>query len=137
MIEILHIDDNHGDLDLTRNAFADCCPKISYRGMADPRQAMDYLASSARTGTPPPSLVVLDLNMPRARGQEVLAFMAGNPVLRHMPVVVLTTSTRPGEIAECLRLGAVAVVTKPDSYDELIAQVERMLKYVEDWPGRS
>ena len=82
-------------------------------------------------------LVVLDLNMPRARGQEVLAFMAGNPVLRHMPVVVLTTSTRPGEIAECLRLGAVAVVTKPDSYDELIAQVERMLKYVEDWPGRS
>lgn len=128
--EVLHIDDNRGDLDLTRAAFQDCCPELRYRGIEDPREAMAYLAERAASGAPPPSLVVLDLNMPRVHGQEVLAFIRRHAALRHLPVVVLTTSTRPGEVDECRRLGASAIFTKPASFDglvEIVADIARRL----------
>lgn len=130
VIEVLHIDDNRGDLDLTRAAFHDCSPEVRYRGFEDPREAMAYLTEHAAIGTPPPSLVVLDLNMPRVRGQEVLAFIRRHAALRHLPVVILTTSARLSELDECRRLGAVEVFTKPPTYDGLLDLVMAMLRHL-------
>ena len=130
VVEVLHIDDNHGDLELTRAAFMDCCPAIQYRGLADPCEALIYLAECARKGAPPPALVVLDLNMPRVRGIEVLAFIRRHPALDRLPVAVLTTSTRSVEVEECRRMGAVAVLTKPSSYDDLVVMVRRLIGHL-------
>ena len=130
VVEVLHVDDNRGDLDLTEAAFHDCCPAIRYRGIEDPREAMAYLAEHAASGAPPPSLVVLDLNMPRVRGQEVLEFIRRHAALRSLPVVVLTTSTRPSEMEECRRLGAAAIYTKPPSFDGLVDLVGDMARYL-------
>ena len=127
LVEVLHIDDNQGDLELTRAAFTDCCPGVHYRGVSDPVEGLIYLAECARKGVPPPALVVLDLNMPRVRGVEVLAFIRRHPTLDRLPVVVLTTSTRTVEVDECHRMGAVAVLTKPSTYEDLVEIVRRVV----------
>ena len=130
MVQVLHIDDNRGDLELTRAAFKDCCPEVLYRGLADPLEGLKYLGECATCGAPSPSLVVLDLNMPRIRGIDVLAFIRRHAVLNGLPVVVLTTSTRTSEVEECRRLGATAVLTKPASYDELVDLVRGMIRHL-------
>lgn len=130
VVEVLHIDDNRGDLELTRSAFKDCCPDVHYRGLADPLEGLNYLGQCGVRGAPPPSLVVLDLNMPRVRGVDVLAFIRNHAVLSDLPVVVLTTSTRTSEIEECRRMGATAVLTKPSSYDELVDLVRGMIRHL-------
>ena len=126
LVEVLHIDDNVGDLVLARLAFQECCPGVTCRDMADPRAAMAYLAGCAEAGSPPPSIVVLDLNMPGVSGQEVLAFIKGKDALRDIPVVILSSSSLVKEAAECLRLGAVEVVTKPLSFEALVDVARRV-----------
>ncbi len=128
VVEVLQIDDNRGDLELTRAAFMDCCPDVHYRGIADPREALTYLATCAANGNPLPTLVVLDLNMPRIHGVEVMHFIRRQPALAGLRVVVLTTSTRSQEVEECRRMGAVAVLTKPASYEELVDLAREVIR---------
>ena len=126
LVEVLHIDDNEGDLVLAHLAFQECCPGVTCRDMADPRAAMAYLAECAEAGSPPPSIVVLDLNMPGVSGQEVLAFIRGKDALCNIPVVILSSSSLANEAAECLRLGAVEIVTKPLSFEALVDVARRV-----------
>jgi CheY-like chemotaxis protein len=123
-VEVLHIDDNQGDLELAHMAFAECCPRVTCRDMSDPRAAMDYLARCAIAGSPPPAIVVLDINMPGVNGPAVLTFIRRLPALKEVPVVMLTSTVQTSEVDECLRLGAVEVVTKPVTYEALV-QVAR------------
>ncbi len=127
LFEIVHIDDNRGDLALTQAAIEDCCPDVHYRGISNPDEGMAYLAQCAGHGLPPPSLVLLDLNMPRVHGQEIIRFIKDLEGLRHLPVVVLTTSTRSSEIQECRRLGADDVLVKPADYESLVELVRVVL----------
>lgn len=126
LVEVLHIDDNEGDLVLAHLAFQECCPGVTCRDMADPRAAMAYLAECAQAGSPPPSIVVLDINMPGVNGQEVLAFIRSKDALRDLPVVILSSSSLASEAAECMRLGAVEVVNKPISFEALVAVARRV-----------
>jgi CheY-like chemotaxis protein len=126
LVEVLHIDDNPGDLALVHMAFSECCPGVTCRDMAEPRAAMAYLAQCVGAGAPPPSIVVLDLNMHGIRGQEVLTFIRGESALRNVPVVILSSSSLASEAAECMRLGAVAVVTKPLTFEALVAVARRV-----------
>lgn len=93
-INVFHIEDNRGDLDLFRSAFEDCCPCVHYLGETDPVAAMTNLEQRASERLPLSAIILLDLNMPKARGQDVLAFLRLDPDLRHLPVVVVTTSVR-------------------------------------------
>jgi len=134
LVEVLHIDDNEGDLQLVHMAFAECCETVTCRDMADPRAAMEYLAQCAKASAPPPSIVVLDLNMPGVNGQEVLAFIRGKDALRDVPVVILSSSSLASEAAECMRLGAKEVVIKPLTFDALVVVARRVFNRIPE-PG--
>ena len=129
VIDVLHIDDNLGDLDLFRSAFEDASPLVHYVGEIDPIAAMTHLGLRAADRLPLPRLIVVDINMPRARGQDVLAFLRLHPTLRHIPAVVLTTSTRAREVQECKDLGAREVFLKPNTYDTMVAVGRAILSH--------
>lgn len=76
-----------------------------------------------------PSIIFLDLNMPKKNGLKVLAEIKGDPNLKHMPVLIFTTSTSPVDIASCYELGANTYFTKPFSYSDLISLVQTIKTY--------
>ena len=74
-------------------------------------------------------LILLDLNMPKMDGREVLKEIKNNPAFRRIPVVILTTSSSPQDIDQCYALGANSFITKPSSYDELHDAVATLIKF--------
>jgi two-component system, response regulator len=78
---------------------------------------------------PHPELVLLDLNMPKVSGMEVLEHIKTDPALRTIPVVVLTTSHAPEHISRSYELGGNGFITKPDSYHELVELMQNIQKY--------
>lgn len=112
-IQILLVEDNAGDARLTREALKDARVLNELHVVSDGVHAMDYLRSRATASHPLPDLILLDLNLPRMNGREVLAAVKGDDALRHIPIVVLTTSQAEQDICESYRLQANAYVTKP------------------------
>jgi CheY-like chemotaxis protein len=107
------------------------------RIVSDGQEALDYLyqrgeyASERRA--PRPDLILLDLNMPRLNGQKVAEQIHGDPRLRHIPIVVLTTSRRHEDMLRAYGRGVATFITKPLDFEHFIAAVrdlERMIKYV-------
>lgn len=86
-------------------------------------ELLDYLrgeGSYSRGRPPRPNLILLDLNMPRKDGREALAELKSDPVLRGIPVVVLTTSLADEDMLQCYRLGAASYLTKPVTFEGLV-----------------
>jgi CheY-like chemotaxis protein len=126
-IEVLLVEDDPGDVLLTREAFEH--NKVSNRlhVVNDGEQAMDFLrGEGAYTDVPRPDLVLLDLNLPRKDGREVLGEMKEDPELRVIPVVILTTSEAEEDIVRSYRLHANAYVSKPVDFDQFIKVVRRI-----------
>ena len=92
----------------------------------DGQELMDILRTSAASG---PALVVLDLNMPRKDGKAALAEIRRDPKLRHLPVVVLTTSSSAEDVAEVYDLGVNSFITKPESFSELVRILDCLRAY--------
>lgn len=109
-VRILHVEDNLGDVELFSDALASIGSDVDVVCAGDGLRAMALLAAADQ---PRPDLVVLDLNLPRLDGFEVLARMKQNDATRRLPIVVLTTSAAPTDIDACYRLGAAAYLTKP------------------------
>jgi chemotaxis family two-component system response regulator Rcp1 len=113
-IEVLLVEDSPGDVRLTREAFKDAKVHINLHVAPDGAEAMDFLnregkhASAAR-----PDLILLDLNLPRKDGREVLEEIKESPTLKSIPVVVLTTSASEADILRSYRLHANCFITKP------------------------
>jgi len=82
-------------------------------------QGMDILTKSLAAGNQLPGIIIMDLNMPRMGGKEVLKQICGHPVLRKIRVVVLTTSRAPEDEAEARSLGAASYLCKPDNVDDM------------------
>ena len=99
----------------------------------DGAEMLDYLYHRGKyrgnVGAPQPELVLLDLNMPKKSGMEVLQEIKSDPALRAIPVVVLTTSHAPEHIARSYELGGNGFVTKPDSYSELVELMKNIESY--------
>jgi two-component system response regulator len=99
----------------------------------DGEEALDYLfgrgAFRHRSGAPLPRLVLLDLNLPKLDGLEVLRAIRANSRTSIAPVVVLTSSDDPRELAQCYQLGANSCVQKPVKYQELCAAVQAVGRY--------
>ncbi len=91
----------------------------------DGQELMDILRSSDSG----PALVVLDLNMPRKDGKAALAEIRLDPQLRHLPVVVLTTSSSAEDVAEVYQLGVNSFITKPESFSELVRILDCLRVY--------
>lgn len=123
-ITILLVDDDPNDVLLMQRALkkAGLSYPIIHRG--DGEEAIDYLSGkppySDRTKHPLPTLVLLDIKMPKMTGFDVLAWLQGQPALAKIPVVILTASVREEDQNEAEKLGAVGYRTKPVDFTELV-----------------
>jgi chemotaxis family two-component system response regulator Rcp1 len=113
-IEVLLVEDSPGDVRLTREAFKDAKVHINLHVASDGAEAMAFLAREGKHAEAPrPDLILLDLNLPKKDGREVLAEIKENPALQCIPVVILTTSASDEDILKSYRLHANCYITKP------------------------
>jgi two-component system, chemotaxis family, response regulator Rcp1 len=120
-IEILLVEDNPGDVRLMREAFREGGFAKRLNVAKDGEQALAFLRrQEPYADAVPPSLVLLDLNLPRKNGREVLAEIKGERSLRHIPVFVVSTSTRQEDIAAAYDLHANCYIPKPLDLEGLI-----------------
>ena len=125
-IEILLVEDNPADVRLTVEALKDARVRNRLRVARDGVEAMAMLRSDS---APRPDLILLDLNLPRKDGREVLQEIKEDEALRHIPVVILTTSQAEQDILQCYRLRANAFVTKPVEIDQFFHVVRSMEQF--------
>ena len=124
---VLMADDDEDDCMLARDAFnVSGIPGI-IDFVGDGMELMDYLSSSPSL----PSVILLDLNMPRKNGHQALKDLKSTTSLQDIPVVVLTTSREEGDISYCEKEGAWSFITKPASFN---AWVEIMRSLTDVWP---
>jgi CheY-like chemotaxis protein len=140
MIEILLIDDDPGDVLITREAFAENKVRNHLSVVSDGETAMDFLRQQGRfADAPRPDLVLLDLNLPRKAGHEVLEEIKSDADLQRIPVVVLTTSDAEEDILRSYDLHANAYVTKPVDFGNfltVVRQIDEFFVTVVKLPGK-
>lgn len=127
-IRMLLVEDNPGDAELTRDALASSKIHIDLSVVVDGAEALDYLFHRGKhVDAAVPDLILLDLNLPKLNGRQVLEEVKNNEQLRAIPIVVLTSSDAPNDIAETYRLGANCYVTKPldlSAFQSIVHQIE-------------
>jgi two-component system, chemotaxis family, response regulator Rcp1 len=113
-IEILLVEDSPGDVRLTREALRDAKAQLVLHVVGDGIEAMEFLTRTGQfTNAPRPNLILLDLNLPRLDGREVLEAIKRDPSLMNIPVVILTTSESEADVMRSYRLHANCFITKP------------------------
>jgi CheY-like chemotaxis protein len=126
-IEVLLVEDDPGDVLMTQEAFEEHKVRNRLHVVNDGVDAVAFLRREGEyAGAPRPDLVLLDLNLPRRDGREVLAEIKNDPDLCHIPVVVLTTSQADEDIVRSYQLHANAYVTKPVDFERFIAVVRQI-----------
>lgn len=124
-VDILLVEDNPGDARLTREALSHSATPSTLYDVRDGEQALAFLRREGRfASAPTPRLVLLDLNLPRRDGREVLEDMKKDPALQHIPVVVLTSSEAEEDIMRSYRLHANCFITKPVDLEQLTKVVQ-------------
>ncbi|OUL27156.1 response regulator [Nostoc sp. 106C] len=120
-IEVLLVEDNPGDALLTRIALEDSKITVHLNVVEDGVEAMAFLRKQEKYATVPhPDIVLLDLNLPKKDGREVLAEIKGDENLKRIPVVVLTTSQAEEDILKAYNLAANCYITKPVDFDQFV-----------------
>ncbi|MEQ8975724.1 MAG: response regulator [Coleofasciculus sp. C1-SOL-03] len=124
-IEILLVEDDPGDIDLIEEALEDAKLQINLNSVRDGVEALAYLRREGKyTQAISPDLILLDLNLPRRDGREVLQDIKGDNYFKRIPVVVLTTSDAEDDILKSYNLGANCYVSKPLGMQDFIKIVE-------------
>lgn len=126
-IHILLVEDNEGDILLTTEALHErkIINRISV--MKDGKQAIDYLLAQVENNTNDlPDLLLLDINLPRKNGHEVLAFIKAHELLKHLPVIILTTSSSATDINMSYKNYANCYITKPVEADEFMEAISKI-----------
>ncbi len=132
-VVILMADDDADDRELTKDALTESRLANDLHFVEDGAALLDYLhrrGAYSRPGSAPrPGVILLDLNMPRMDGREALREIKGDPELRNIPVVILTTSKAEEDILQSYDLGANSFITKPVTFDGLVEVVRGLGKY--------
>ena len=129
-IQILLVEDNPGDVELTREALHDTKVHMHLSVVPDGVEAMAFLRrEGGYADAPRPDLILLDLNLPRKDGRGVLAEVKGDASLRHIPVVVLTSSQAEQDIVRAYELHANCYVTKPVDLDQFVKIVRSIEQF--------
>jgi len=129
-IEILLVEDNPGDIRLTQEAFREAKVRNKLHVVGDGVEAMAFLRREGKyADAPRPDLILLDLNMPKKDGREVLAEIKTEKDLRRIPVVILTISKAEEDIIKSYDLHANCYITKPVDLEQFI----KVVKAVEDF----
>jgi CheY-like chemotaxis protein len=124
-IEILLVEDNPGDIRLTREAFKEGKVSNEINVVNDGIEALEYLRQEGQyTDAPRPDVILLDLNLPKKDGYEVLAEIKKDPDLRRIPVVILTTSEAERDILQTYYMHANCYITKPVDLDQFITVIK-------------
>lgn len=130
MINILLVEDNPGDVRLTQEAFKEGMLRNNLHVVMDGEAAMQFLERKGQyADSPRPDLILLDLNLPKMNGREVLAAIKQNSNLKRIPVVVLTTSQDETDILESYRQFASSYIVKPVSMEKFIKVVSSFKQY--------
>ena len=125
-IDVLLVEDDPGDVLMTREAFEEYLNN-RLDVVNDGAEAIAYLRREGEyAGAPRPDLILLDLNLPRRDGREVLAEVKADESLRHIPVIVLTTSQADEDVLRSYQLHANAYVTKPVDFDGFIEAIRQI-----------
>lgn len=131
--EILLVEDNPDDVELTRIAFREAKIANALVVVRDGAEALDYLFARGdfadRDPADLPAIVLLDLNLPRIDGREVLQAIRGNELTRSLPVVVLTTSTEPFDVEASYALGVNSYIQKPVDFERFVWAVQQVGLY--------
>jgi len=129
-IEILLVEDNENDVILTREGFRKSKLTVELRHVKDGVECMDFLRRQGPyAGAPTPDLILLDLNLPRMDGREVLADLVQDENLRHLPVVILTTSSEEQEILRMYKLRCSSYLVKPVDFDQFLRVIRLLGDY--------
>ena len=139
VINVLLVEDDPGDVLMTREAFEEYLHN-RLDVVSDGSEALAYLRREGEyADAPRPDLILLDLNLPRKDGREVLAEIKGDPALATIPVVVLTTSHAEEDVLKSYQLHANAYVTKPVDFErfiEVVRQIDEFFVTVVKLPGQ-
>ena len=129
-LNVLLVEDNPGDVRLTLETFRDANPSVRLHVVADGIEAMGFLRRVGPNALAPrPVLILLDLNLPKMDGREVLAEVKGDIDLKTIPIVILTTSDAESDITRSYQLQANCYLTKPVRLEEF----ENLVKSVNDF----
>ena len=133
MPEVLLVDDNPADIDLTSEALVRSKRRLHISSVSDGAEAILFLRREGKYSEAPcPHLVVLDLNLPRKTGREVLSDVKTNSALAMIPVVVFSTSQAVSDIVGSYELGANCYLSKPSTLPDFLAAVQSMADF---WLG--
>lgn len=126
-IEILLVEDNEGDIDLTKEALLESKLKNQLEVVRDGEEAIAFLRKQGKyNDATTPDLVLLDLNLPKKDGREVLAEIKADPILRRIPVVVLTTSEAEEDILKVYDNHANCYIKKPVDFNKFVNVVKKI-----------
>ncbi len=125
LVDILLVEDNPGDVELTKEALKDAKVATRLHVVEDGAAALDFLFQrNGYTDAPRPDLILLDLNLPKKDGREVLSEIKAAPALAGIPVVILTTSQAEEDIARAYKLHANCYITKPVDFRQFVHVVQ-------------
>jgi CheY-like chemotaxis protein len=131
--DILLVEDNPDDVELTRLAFEEASVANRVVVAADGAEALDYLFARGqhadRDPSQLPSIVLLDLNLPKLDGREVLQAIRADPATRDLPVIVLTTSAEPFDVEASYALGVNSYIQKPVDFEQFVWAVRQVGLY--------
>lgn len=126
-VQLLLVEDSPGDVRLTQEIFRDANSAVQVHVAADGIEAMAFLRQEGEhVAAPRPDLILLDLNLPRLDGREVLALIKEDSALKSIPTVVLTTSEAQADIVKSYQLHANCYLTKPEHLDDFESLVARI-----------
>lgn len=127
LIQILLIEDNPGDIRLTQEAFKESALPIVLNVATDGVEGVNFLRKNPPyTDAVTPDLVLLDLNLPKKDGREVLQDIKADEILRRIPIVVLTTSTADQDILKAYSLHVNSYINKPVDFDKFFEIIQRI-----------
>ena len=140
-IEVLLVEDSPGDVRLTREAFKDAKVHINLNVASDGAEAMAFLGREGEhANAPRPDLILLDLNLPKKDGREVLAELKGSPALKSIPVIILTTSASEADIHGSYQHHANCYITKPvdlEGFLKVVRSIDSFWLSVVKLPGKA
>ncbi|MBA3393326.1 MAG: response regulator [Deltaproteobacteria bacterium] len=128
MRRILLVEDNADDIELTRSVLQEHRVDARIEVVEDGVEALAYLSAAAVAGELP-ELLIVDLNLPRMGGLELLRQVRADSRFRHLPVVILTSSIADADVAASYELGANSYVRKPVDYDEFVLAARKLGEY--------
>ena len=128
--EILLVEDEENEVELTKEGFARANLTVNLRHVDNGEKCLAYLRKQAPyADAPTPDLILLDLNMPRMDGRQVMAEIVRDEALRHLPVVVLTTSSAEADILEMYKLRCNSYIIKPVGFDDFVQAITLLGSY--------